>query len=491
MHQTTVSEITPAQEALAKRAIAQSLCKTSLYFLGREVLGYGKFCSSQVEWDKWVRKEVDLTGKTAGKYLILQPRETYKTTFFTVTLSICLLLNNPELSILIANERVENAKDMLKEIKRHFEQNEKLRSLFGNYVSEVMWSEHSITINRKKSNVKEPSIWVSGIGAAITSKHPDVIICDDIAGRKDKESEAGRQETMSFFQDSWDLLKKETGMFFLTGTRKHQQDIYNHVKTTLDPKLKREGYKGFKIMETPAHKNGDINGELNFPVLLSEKKLKELRIVKVDKDGMDIATYMAEYELNPLAPGEQIFKTFHFEDIATLEFDQFVLWTDPALSDKTSACYSAIVVLAKVKAAHYWYCLYASIARRDPSKIIEDHNRVYLMIKDMYKIPGDAFMETNGFQMLLKNQTVQASIASDRVVPTIGRTNTENKVARIRSMEPFVSQGFIRFRKDWETAPEGYRLVVEQLQSFTGNGMMDGPDALQCCHKQTQSRFRA
>jgi hypothetical protein len=478
------------RESLAKRALAQSLCKTSLYFLGKEVLGYNKFCSSQVEWDKWIRAEVDLTGRKSGMYLILQPRETFKTSFFTVTLAICLILNNPEISILIANERIENSKDMLREIKRHFEQNEKLRSLFGNYVSLTMWAEHSITINRKTKNIKEPTIWVSGIGAAITSKHPDVILCDDIAGRKDKESEAGRQETMSFFQDSWDLLKKESGMFFLTGTRKHLSDIYNHVKTVLDKKLRREGFDGFKILETPAHKNGDVNGELNFPRILSERKLQELRIVKVDKDGMDIATYMAEYELNPLSPNEQIFKTFHFEDIATLQFDQFVLWTDPALTDKGTSCYSAIIVLAKVKAADYWFCPYASIARRDPSKIIADHNRIYNMIISLYKINGDAFMESNGFQMLLKNQAVKASTDAGEAIPTTGRSNQENKPARIRSLEPFVSQAFIRFRKDWETAPECYRLLIDQLLSFP-QGMLDGPDALESCHKQTRSRFRA
>ena len=140
MIQTSDSIVSTKREALVKRALAQSLCKSSLYFLGKEVLGYNRFCSSQVEWDKWTRDTIDLTGNTASMNLILQPRETYKTSFFAVSMAICLLLNNPNLSILIANERIENSKDILREIKRHFEQNEKLRLLFGDYVSQTMWA---------------------------------------------------------------------------------------------------------------------------------------------------------------------------------------------------------------------------------------------------------------------------------------------------------------------------------------------------------------
>lgn len=94
-------------------------------------------------------------------------------------------------------------------------------------------------------------------------------------------------------------------------------------------------------------------------------------------------------------------------------------------------------------------------------------------------------MEDNGFQVLLAGGTVTSSIDEKDPVPTVGRPNTENKIARIRSMEPFVSQGFIRFRQDWQTAPEGYSIMMEQLSNFP-QGKMDAIDALHSAFVQTQ-----
>jgi predicted phage terminase large subunit-like protein len=250
--------------------------------------------------------------------------------------------------------------------------------------------------------------------------------------------------------------------------------------------MEKKAMGKFHIWERPAH--NPKTGVLNFPRLLSEKKLAELRTVKQGKDGVDAATFMAQYELDPLSPAEQIFKTLHYVDINSVKFDMFVMWTDPALSDKGTACYAPVVVLARIAGAGKWMAAYASVERRTPEKTIAAHNRIYRMTRDMYKIQGDAFMEDNGFQLLMKNDAVLASAKDGDEVCTIGRKNTENKLARIRSMEPYVSQGFIVFRKDWETAPENYRLLIEQLVNFP-QGMVDAPDALQGAHKQTQSRF--
>jgi phage terminase large subunit-like protein len=494
--QQTLSSIHPAsltrekQEYLAKRAIAQALCKSSLFYLGKNILGYKDFCSSQVIWDKWVRANVDLQGKTAGKFLILQPRETYKTSFFTVTLAINLILNNPEVSIMIANERFENARDMLREIKRHFESNEKLQQLFGSFVNANMWSEHAITVNRKTKNIKEPSIWITGIGAAITSKHPDVIICDDIAGSKDKESEVGRQQTHSFFQDSWDLLKKDSGMMFMIGTRKHIFDIYYHIKEKLNPMLKKEGMEQFKVMEMPAHNKK--TGELNFPILLPERKLAELRLVKADSDGIDFSTYSAEYELEPLDEKSQIFKTFHYANHIGMKFDRLSQWTDPSLGENKDSDFSAIITVARISEGIHKgksICLYASIDHRAPTQIIKDHNRIYRMHREASPdIEHNVAIEQNGFAGLMDYCKADSLNDKDQIpVPTRAVANTENKDIRIKSLEPAISTGMLLFREDWLTAPENYKLLLEQLKNYP-QAKKDGPDALQCSYKQLNKR---
>jgi predicted phage terminase large subunit-like protein len=395
-----------------------------------------------------------------------------------------MLIANPNLTILIASETIGNAESILKEIKSKIE-SESFVAIFGTWKNSNEWRTDSISIKPRKHVTKEGSIETAGLGKALTGKHFDVILCDDIVGSEDRDSEAKRQKTFDFFNGLFDVLKKESGILHVTGTRWHRDDLYNHIEKKLAPELERKGLGTFEIHIKPAH---DKDGLVNYPRLLPESRLQEMRTVKQGRDGVDISTYMAQYELNPLSSSEQIFKTYHTFDVATAEFTQFVQWTDPALSDKSTACYSAIVVMGKFKHTKGWGVVYASVDKRSPSQLMADHNRIYRLMRDQYKVESSVYMEDNGFQMLLRNNAIDESRAEGDEVPTIGRKNTENKLARIRSMEPYISQGFLTFRKDYETAPEGYRILLEELLSFP-QSHMDAIDAMQGAYSQTQSRY--
>jgi len=73
--------------------------------------------------------------------------------------------------------------------------------------------------------------------------------------------------------------------------------------------------------------------------------------------------------------------------------------------------------------------------------------------------------------------TKTAAEIGEKPVPTKGIKNTTNKEQRIRILEPAITTGLIIFRKDYLTAPEGYRLLIEQLRNFP-QAKKDGPDAL-------------
>jgi len=98
-------------------------------------------------------------------------------------------------------------------------------------------------------------------------------------------------------------------------------------------------------------------------------------------------------------------------------------------------------------------------------------------------------METNAAQVFMKDVAVQQSAAeiNEKPVPTKGVHNKENKEQRIRTLEPAITTGLIIFRKDWETAPEGYRLLVDQLRNFP-QAKKDGPDGLAGAFKQATRR---
>lgn len=461
-------------------AIKRGVYSNSLYFLGKDILGYSRFCETQLDWDEWLRGIFTFFPQKRAFAMKLAPRETFKSTFFVVTLAIHALIQNPELTILIVGETQGNADAHLKEIKSKLE-SERFKAAFGDWTTRDTWRDDAINIAPRRHYSKEASIETAGLGKSLTGKHYDLIIGDDLVGLDDRDSAAKRDQTFQFFNSLFDVLKKDCGQLIVDGTRWHREDLYGHIISKLAPELERKGLGKFHVSVVPAHDK--TTGAINYPRLLPERRLQELRIVKQGKDGIDITTFMAQYELDPLSPEEQVFKTLHYFNVKDIQLEYIVQWTDPALSEKATACYSAIVVLGKVKGENWLACLYASMERRAPAKIKKDHNRIAKMHQVLYAVPVYVYMEENGFQLLLCQQ---ANEEGD--IETVGRPNRENKLARIRSMEPFVSQGFIRFRDDWEIAPEGYRIALEQLLSFP-QGQMDGPDALQSAHAQSQRGF--
>jgi len=465
--------------------------KANPYILGRYILGYTKLGREHIRWAKWVVKNIDPNNLNNLKALKLLPRETFKSTFFTDVLCIWLLINNPNLSILIANEVFSNAMDFLKEIKGKL-LSDKFVEVYGDLRTADDWSARSITLSTRTSVSKESSIMCAGIGVALVSKHFDIVLADDIAGVKDRDSTAGRKATMNFFGDIWDLLKKDKSLFLMVGTRWNLSDIYYHIINVVNPRLIAEGLAPFDVEVKPAYDNGgkiiDFNNfdesKLNFPDILDKKKLLELRALK------DISMFMAQYQLNPLSDAEQIFKVLHFIDVEKEKFSHFIVWTDPALSEKSSACYSAIVAIGKIEGGEHggkWAVVYTSIDRREPSRLINDHNNMYIMIEDKHKCPVDILMEQNGFQVLLKREAISQSVEGGRSVPTVGRTAKENKEARIKALEPFTSEGLLLFREDWQTARGNYRLLIEQLRNYP-QAEKDAPDALAGAFKTSRSR---
>jgi phage terminase large subunit-like protein len=461
------------------------LYKKSMYFLGKYVLGYSRFCATQWEWDKWFRGIFAFNPQRRAFALKLAPRETFKSTFFVVTAAIAILLSNPNLTILIAGETQGNADAHLKEIKSKYE-SERFQEVFGDWVSPNLWREDAINVSKRTIITKEANIETAGIGKSLTGKHYDVVICDDIVGMEDRDSDAKRKDTFGFFNGLFDVLKKESGCLLGTGTRWHQEDLYAHIIDRLAPDMEHQGVGKFHVSVIPAH-DPDTKA-INYPELLPETRLQELRTVKQGEDGVDISTFMAQYELAPLDPSTQIFKQFHFINPVGLTYSRFAQWTDPSLGESKDSDYSAIITVGKISEGEHKgkvLCLIADINRRSPTNIIKDHNRVYREVHAQFPdIDNCVAIEQNGFAGLKDFANADSLKDENEIpVPTRAVANTENKDIRIKSLEPAISTGMLLFREDWHTAPGNYRLLIEQLKGYP-QSKKDGPDALQCAYRQ-------
>lgn len=462
----------------------------SLLVLGKDILGYDRFCDTQASWDAWAMEHI-----TPGSWnLIEQPRETFKTTFFCICFTIQYLLKNPNGSVYILHEKYKTAKKILSEIKDQFETCKKLIDYYGPQKSDKRWSDESITIRSRIRPRKEPSVFIGGKESVETGIHPDVILCTDIAGKDDIYYPVSRESTLTLFQAVWDLLAKKIGIFILEGTRKHVNDINWHILENVNKDLIKEGLQTFNYLHTPVREGSRIDGKIMFPSILPEKVLRQLRIVKRGSDGIDEATFWAEYMLKPLDPKTQVFKTFHYYNHASSKYKMFIQITDPAATQGKKACFAPVIVLGLIDGGpnnNRWGVVYASMVQRKPSQTIRDHNRIYRMLFGLYpNVDYDTYMEENGFQAFVMDAGVQKSLDDEEgvPVPTIGIQSNTNKDAKIRNMEPAITQGLLLFRDDWKTAPEAYRLLLDQLQQYP-QGFVDGPDDLAMGYRKSREMW--
>lgn len=159
--------------------------------------------------------------------LICVPRGCFKSSIGVVGYSIWLLLNSPNLRILIDSEKYENSKNFIREIKGKLE-DPRTVSVFGEFKHPTNWSEGSITINQRTKVLKESSITASGIGANKTGQHYDVIIHDDMNSDKNSSTKEGRQKIIDHYKLNISILEPD-GVMVVVGTRYSADDVIGHI----------------------------------------------------------------------------------------------------------------------------------------------------------------------------------------------------------------------------------------------------------------------
>lgn len=158
--------------------------------------------------------------------LIVMPRGTFKTSIGCVAYPIWLLINNPNLRILLDSELYTNSKNMLREIKTHLE-SERFKQLFGAWKTRT-WNEGEIIISPRTKPLKEASITCSGIGAQKTGQHYDIILADDLNSPANSNTPEACQKVVTHYRYYTSLLDPG-GTLGILGTRYSANDLIGKV----------------------------------------------------------------------------------------------------------------------------------------------------------------------------------------------------------------------------------------------------------------------
>lgn len=305
------------------------LCQTDLYFL----LRYG--CGREDTDNEWYFDRCREVQAGPNGHLDLWAREHGKSSIITFALTIQDILNNPEITVGIFSHTKPIAKAFLRQIKREFEQNERLKRWFPDVLWEnprkesPKWTEDEGIVVRRKGNPKEATVEASGlVDGQPTSRHYKLRIYDDVVVSESVTS----PEMMAKTTRQWELsdnLGTVGGTFRMVGTRYHFSDTYGEI-------LKRGVVKP-RIY--PATKDGTETGE---PVLMSAETLAEKR------RNQGPYTFHTQMLLNPKGDSSQ---TFRKEWIKPLKGDtrrdglNVYILVDPANEKRKTNDYTSMWVI--------------------------------------------------------------------------------------------------------------------------------------------------
>jgi predicted phage terminase large subunit-like protein len=177
-----------------------------------------------------------------------------------------------------------------------------------------------------------------GVGAGLTGHGISglMVVDDPFKNNEEAQSTVYRDKIADWF-DSVVMTRLEGAAVFVIHTRWHEDDLIGRV-------AKR---KGWLVINLPAiAEEQDPIGRAPNELLWPERR--DLQLAIRESKASNAFTFAALYQGRPRPRGGTVFAAPHYYDPASTNFEgcRFVLAADPAASTKTSADFSAAVVLS-------------------------------------------------------------------------------------------------------------------------------------------------
>lgn len=437
--------------------------------------------------------------------LFLDYRSSMKTTINAVAHTIQWILNYPNIAILVCQSSSEKAEEIVKEIKRHFQYNEKFRQLFpehcpwkkvddwgtiGKFTTE--YRDYNFKeMHAMHDNVphKEETVISAGIDKGLAGKHLDILKFSDIVDPSNAKTENGCREVIKSYFLMESLLTDLRYWIDMEGTRYSYNDLYGFIadreihlkpeertwkiyarscykKKTKDGKPQQFTVEELDLPDltdptlvTPRNPNGFVGWwPEKFPVENFE-----------DKRKMEEFTFSSQYLLKPLAaePGMIPFeitdklpvwvdsKAFK-ERIPVAYYDIAV---DTAETDGKRSNYSAISVGAFTAAGN---CIIVDIIHGKflPDRLIDEIIAAYTKYSPRsVKIEKTSFVR--GLMPGLRKECEKLGLYIPvEEVPVSNRLAKTEKIIKV--LQPLYKNGHLRFLDNLKKKNE----LIEEFKKF-------------------------
>lgn len=189
---------------------------------------FAKYYLDRDLWDcqeRWITKV-----RKAKQGLILGPCGHGKTESMAKVLPLQEIVQNRNIRILIVAKSDKLAMKDLFSIRMELETNDRLIADYGRfYDRKFVWTKHQLYCIRPDQAMKDPTVEAVGIGGAITGGRFDIIILDDVIDVLSVREATQREKHREYLDTTLIPRLEPWGVIWAIGTRKHPDDIYNHM----------------------------------------------------------------------------------------------------------------------------------------------------------------------------------------------------------------------------------------------------------------------
>ena len=447
-----------------------------------------------------IKDAVKISRHDGCRKAIAAPRGHAKSTTFTFKDTIHAALYEYKHYILILSDSSEQADGFLGDIKVELEENPIIKEDFGELEGKLWKSNGMLT----SKGVKIESI---GSGKKIRGRRhrnwrPDLIVLDDIENDENVNTPEQRKKLENWYYKAVSKAGDTYTDIVYIGTILHYDSLLSKVLNNPEYGVKK--YRGVisfakneKLWEAWELIYCDLSVEeeerkkaaLDFFNVNIEEMLEGTEVLWEDKNPyyklmcMKIsegeASFNSEIQNDPIDPDNCLFQEeqmdFYDDNPQDFSDPKFILIAanDPSLGKNKKSDTSAIILVALDTVTGYIYVVEADIEKRKPDVIIVDAIEMNRRCKRDYKKTIYKFgVEVVQFQQFFKDVLAEKSREAGEYLPIEEIQGVLNKDLRIKSLQPFIKNKYIKFSRKHTT-------LLKQLLEYPMGKNDDGPDCLE------------
>lgn len=442
---------------------------------------YATFCSTMQEdgwFDEnhkklcdWIQYHVTKSFETGEdcKLGVIMPRGTLKSTMVTKYFPLWSVLQSDNvkwkdvnLRTLISTNTHTNARKKLEGIRGVVDGHKIFRTLYPEVLPKKnnRWTDECAELTRTL-NFDEGTFEACGLQTRKIGSHYNIEIEDDTTAPQESDMDVDStipsietiNKAIAWHQAATSLLvPKGVRIRIVVSTRWGERDLINHIK-------ENEGYKIFDI----AAKNK--LGQPNFPSLYDEKRLEEI------KSQVGSFMFSMLYLNEPLNSAQRVFLDEWIKYVSYTEIPEggyYSIAVDPAISEKNSACETAITLVKHIHESPLRHLQFWLKAEHGRWQMHETIARTLRMASELEDAPLKGILvETNAFQLVMKVPFYESMAHLGVNFPFWGINRRKSKIEHITAMQPHFASGQMFLLKGISSQ------VESQLIQFPNGNIVD------------------